>query len=155
MNIALINKIKILILNELSRRNTILKNNINSAIKNVEKIALNNKKNIENLVIPDNSSIEEIVNLAIAKIVSNAPEDLDTLKEIADYIESDKINAANINISIDSLTKTIQAEIDRAVAAEQDIESRLLFRNIKINESTGYLYIIYEAETPDEGDVPL
>ena len=87
MDIGLINKIKILILNELNRRNIILKNNINS--------------------------------------------------------------------SIDVLNKRIQAEIDRAIAAEQDIESKLLFRNIKLNEDTGYLYIIYEAETPDEGDVPL
>lgn len=169
MDNALINKIKVLILNELNKKNILLQRNISSVkdklindinnlafnVENIEKIALNNKELIENLIIPDNSSIEEIVNLAIAKIVADAPEDLDTLKEIADYIASDKTNAANINIAIDSLTKNLQAEITRAVAAEQSLESRLLFRNIKVNENTGYLYLIYEAETPDEGDIPL
>lgn len=33
----------------------------------------------------------------VAAIVDNAPEDFNTLKEIADYIASDKTNAANIN----------------------------------------------------------
>lgn len=32
----------------------------------------------------------------IAKVISDAPEDFDTLKEIADYIESDKTNAAKM-----------------------------------------------------------
>lgn len=86
MDIALINKIKILILNELNRRNIILKNNINS--------------------------------------------------------------------SINVLNKRIQVETDRAIAAEQDIKSKLLF-DIELNENTGYLYIIYGDETPDEGDIPL
>lgn len=172
MNNNSINRAKILIFNSL---NSLLRSSIasikskfindinklnsdisilNIHINDIEKIALNNKKLIENLVIPDNSSIESIINSSIAKIVADAPEDLDTLKEVADYIASDKTNAANIVIAIDSLTKNLQSEITRAIAAEQNIESRLLFRNIKINTDTGYLYLIYEAESPDEGDVP-
>lgn len=36
----------------------------------------------------------------IAEVVDNAPSDLDTLKEIADYIKSDKTGAAQMNTAI-------------------------------------------------------
>jgi hypothetical protein len=44
-----------------------------------------------------NEGVKNTVATEISKIVENAPADLDTLKEIADYIASDKTNAANIN----------------------------------------------------------
>lgn len=39
----------------------------------------------------------------VAKVIANAPEDYDTLKEIADYIASDKTGAAQINNAISAL----------------------------------------------------
>lgn len=42
-------------------------------------------------------SVRVIASEEVAKVVNSAPEDFDTLKEIADYIASDKTNAANIN----------------------------------------------------------
>ena len=48
----------------------------------------------------------------IADIIANAPADLDTLKEIADYIEADKTNAANIATSISNLTKALEGKAD-------------------------------------------
>lgn len=42
-------------------------------------------------------SVKKQVADAIAEVVANADEDFDTLKEIADYIASDKTNAASIN----------------------------------------------------------
>ena len=39
----------------------------------------------------------------VAKVVANAPEDLNTLKEIAEYIESDKTGAAELNNAISAL----------------------------------------------------
>lgn len=54
--------------------------------------------------------------------------------------------------SLLELTAALTAEINRAKAAEEYLESRLLFRNIKVDINTGQLYLIYEAETPDEGD---
>lgn len=54
--------------------------------------------------------------------------------------------------SLLELTAALTAEINRAKAAEEYLESRLLFRNIKVDINTGQLYLFYEAETPDEGD---
>lgn len=53
--------------------------------------------NIENNVIP------KAVAEGIAEVVANAPEDLDTLKEVADYIASDKTKAAEIEVAISNL----------------------------------------------------
>ena len=57
---------------------------------------------------------------AVAQIVANAPEDLDTLKEIADYIASDKTKAAEMEVKLDEVqAKAIElAEKDN----EQDGE---------------------------------
>lgn len=54
--------------------------------------------------------------------------------------------------SLLELTAALTAEINRAKAAEEYLESRLLFRNIKVDINTGQLYLIYEASSPDEGD---
>lgn len=59
--------------------------------------------------IPDVSAfvteetVDEKVDTAIAKVVADAPEDFDTLKEVADYIASDKTKAAEIEIAISNL----------------------------------------------------
>ena len=52
-------------------------------------------------------SIEAMIATAIAAIVANAPGDFDTLKEIADYIASDKTNAASMNNAISANTAAI------------------------------------------------
>lgn len=48
-------------------------------------------------------SVSKTVTDEIAKVVADAPSDLDTLKEIADYIASDKTNAADINNTLTAL----------------------------------------------------
>lgn len=48
----------------------------------------------------------------VAKIVANAPDDLDTLKEIADYIASDKTGAAQMVAKIDANAKAITKKVD-------------------------------------------
>lgn len=53
-------------------------------------------------------SVRKTVADAIARVVAGAPEDLDTLKEIADYIASDKSGAAEVAAAISSL-KTLTA----------------------------------------------
>ena len=59
--------------------------------------------------IPDVSSfvteetVDEKVATEIAKVVADAPEDFDTLKEVADYIASDKTKAAEIETAISNL----------------------------------------------------
>lgn len=56
-------------------------------------------------------SVDKKVADAIAAVVADAPEDFDTLKEIADYIASDKTNAATINNDISGL-KTKVASLE-------------------------------------------
>lgn len=53
-------------------------------------------------------SVRKTVAEAIARVVAGAPEDLDTLKEIADYIASDKTGAAQMAAAISAL-KTLTA----------------------------------------------
>ena len=48
-------------------------------------------------------SVSKTVADAIARVVAGAPEDLDTLKEIADYIASDKTGAAELAAAISQL----------------------------------------------------
>lgn len=59
-------------------------------------------------------SVDKKVADAIAGVVASAPEDLDTLKEIADYIASDKTGAAELNNAVSKNTQDI-------ANAQQDI----------------------------------
>ena len=76
------------------------------------------ENNITTLTGTGAGSIETMIATAIATIIANAPEDFDTLKEIADYISSDKINAANMNNAIAANTATIN-EIKAAWTIEE------------------------------------
>ena len=53
-------------------------------------------------------SVKKQVSDAIAGVVASAPEDLDTLKEIADYIASDKTGAAELNNKVSANTTAIE-----------------------------------------------
>ena len=74
-------------------------------------------------------SVRTIAAEEVAKVVANAPADLDTLKEIADYIESDKTGAAQMVTQIDANAKAISAEEKRAQNAEaalgEEIEKKV------------------------------
>lgn len=63
-------------------------------------------------------SIEAMIATAIAAVVANAPEDFNTLKEIADYIASDKTGAVNMNNAISANTAAIN-EIKAAWTIEE------------------------------------
>nr|DAG66186.1 MAG TPA: hypothetical protein [Caudoviricetes sp.] len=54
-------------------------------------------------------SVSKTVADAIARVVAGAPEDLDTLKEIADYIASDKTGAAQMAAAISQLQTLTEA----------------------------------------------
>lgn len=73
-------------------------------------------------------SVKKTVADAIARVVAGAPEDLDTLKEIADYIASDKTGAAELAAAISALktltaghTKSIE-DLDTTKADKADVE---------------------------------
>lgn len=64
-------------------------------------------------------SVKKTVADAIARVVAGAPEDLDTLKEIADYIASDKTGAAQMAAAISqlqTLTEEHTSDIGRNAA---------------------------------------
>ena len=62
----------------------------------------------------------------VAKVVAEAPEDFDTLKEVADYIASDKTKAAEIETKLadhDSAIESLEAkdeELEAAIAEKAD-----------------------------------
>ena len=98
-----------------------------------------NKTNIANLQSAINTlngastvegSVDKKVADAIADVVANAPEDFDTLKEIADYIASDKTSAATMNNDISAL-KTKVATIEENAEVNQNA-----FSNVTIGSTT-------------------
>lgn len=73
-------------------------------------------------------SVRKTVAEAIARVVAGAPEDLDTLKEIADYIASDKTGAAQMAAAISALntlaaghTKSIE-DLGKVKANKSEVE---------------------------------
>ena len=70
-------------------------------------------------------SIDYRVATAIAGVVADAPEDFDTLKEIAEYIASDKTGAAELSNAISKNATDIAAEVERAKAAEVALGERI------------------------------
>ena len=73
-----------------------------------------------NTIIADDAgkSARTIAAEEVAKVVAGAPADFDTLKEIAEYIESDKTGAAQMVTKIDANANAISAEAQRAQDAE-------------------------------------
>ena len=57
--------------------------------------------------------------------------------------------------SLVELTAQLAAEIKRAKAAEASLEAKLLPKNIKVDIDTGELYLIYESDSPDDGDIAI
>ena len=57
-------------------------------------------------------SVRRSIATAIGEIVANAPDDLDTLKEIADYIASDKTKASEIETAIAEIRLSAEASAD-------------------------------------------
>lgn len=78
-------------------------------------------------------SVKKSVADAIAGVVASAPEDFDTLKEIADYIASDKTGAADLNNAISANATAIANEKSRAELAESGLDTR-----VKAIEEAGF-----------------
>ena len=68
------------------------------------------------------SNFEAVVATEIAKVVASAPEDFDTLKEIADWIANDTTGAAKMANDIAANASAIVAEKERAEGAESDLQ---------------------------------
>ena len=91
-------------------------------------------------------SVKNTVITEIAKVVANAPEDLDTLKEIADWISSHENDASSMNSSIISNTSAInEIKNDYATKVELQEVVNKIPENIDISK-----LISYGTEDPDE-----
>lgn len=135
-------------INTETNRATAAEDTLDASIKeNAGKIAtLNGDSTVE-------GSVDSKVTKAIAKIVADAPEDFDTLKEVADYIAAHKTEAAELIVRVSKnesaigtlngteetagsvantvaaakteLTEQIATETTRATEAESDISSQI------------------------------
>ena len=95
------------------------------------------------LIIDDNT-VTTLAAAEVAKVVASAPEDLDTLKEIADYIASDKTNAANINNTLSEHTTSI-------AALETGKQDKLSVGNgISLSGASIDLYLSEYHKTPEK-----
>lgn len=85
-------------------------------------------------------SIEDIVSKEIAKVIASAPEDLDTLREIADFIEAEATEAAQIATKLDDHAERIKKLEDKNLDIVMMTESQYEMLPEKENK----LYFLYE-----------
>lgn len=69
------------------------------------------------------TSIPQAISDGIAEVVAGADADYDTLKEISDYIQSDKTGAAQLNNAVSDNAAAIIAERERAIAKETQLQN--------------------------------
>jgi hypothetical protein len=93
----------------------------------------NNTARLDVLEGEGEGSVKNAVAEGIAQVVADAPEDFDTLKEVSDYIASDKTKAAEIETSISNLNKKDKAHDD----ALQVVGNRVTIAEGKITELQG------------------
>lgn len=65
------------------------------------------------------------VNEAIEKVIGSAPEVLDTLEEIAKALGDDPNFASTITKKLAAITEDLNEEVDRAIAAEQALQTNI------------------------------
>ena len=72
----------------------------------------------------------------VAKIISGAPEDFNTLKELADWLSTHGTEAAKMNSDIKDNANAIAAEKNRAEAEEKKIRGEIATPDYNENDST-------------------
>jgi hypothetical protein len=87
----------------------------------------------------------DFISKEVSKIVANAPEDLDTLKEISDFIKSDSENAATIIKDMDSLNKRVDTIENNSyiILSESEYE--------QLENKEDRLYFLYDVE--EDGNI--
>lgn len=100
---------------------------INGAASTLEGRVAANEGAIEVLNGEGEGSVKKQVADAVAGVVASAPEDFDTLKEVADWIASDTTGAAKMQADIaklnggDTVEGSVAKQVKDAVAAEAEI----------------------------------
>lgn len=95
-------------------------------------------------------SVSKTITDKMAEVVANAPSDFDTLKEIADYIASDKTNAADINNTLTALKTRVyelgdfpSSGVAEAKAAEEAISRNpsISIIHYSVNHTTSHIIL--------------
>lgn len=94
-----------------------------AALKATDDIAKANQSAIATLNGEGPGSVSAKVAAGIAEVVAGAPEDFDTLKEVADWIASDTTGAAKMQADISSLKTTTADHETRLTTAEGEIDT--------------------------------
>lgn len=89
------------------------------------------------------SQIDSAVNNAISSIVAEAPENLDTLKEMSDWIASHQEDATQINSEITSIKNNLTNK-------QLDSEDTIFFKLMKLIYPIGSLYWSSNSTNPSE-----
>lgn len=103
------------------------KTEINGTISTLEDRVATNEGAIEVLNGEGEGSVKKQVADAVAGVVASAPENFDTLKEVADWIASDTTGAAKMQADIaklnggDTVEGSVAKQVKDAVAAEAEI----------------------------------
>jgi tRNA A58 N-methylase Trm61 len=89
--------------------------------------------------------LKEFIGKEVSKIVADAPEDLNTLKEISDFIKSDSANAAVIIKNIDSLDRRVDTIENNSyiILSESEYE--------QLENKEDRLYFLYDVE--EDGNI--
>ena len=102
----------------------------------------------------DQEAVQGLIDASIAALINSAPETYDTLKEIADYIASDKSAMETLNtaigkkvdkvsgkqLSTEDFTTALKNKLDAIAAEATKVESSNTNGNIKINGSETTVY---------------
>lgn len=112
------------------------KSRIDATATNVIKLT----KDLDILKGEGDGSIEDIVSKEIAKVIASAPENLDTLREIADFIEAEATEATQIATKLDDHAERIKKledkNLDIVIMTETQYEM--------LPEKENKLYFLYE-----------
>lgn len=81
--------------------------------------------NLSNKVTELESTIPSTIASEISKIVSDAPEDFDTLKEMSDWIAEHKDDASAMNSAIQSNKTNIETEIAERKSADTSLQNQI------------------------------
>ena len=111
-------------------------------IANLQEGIAENTRVLEILNGSGEGSIKDEVEKGIASAIASSPEDFEKLQEIADFIESDPLGAAELSTSVSSHeTRLSQIEEDfvRIVFMNEEEYNSLLNKNSEV------LYMLYDA----------
>ena len=111
-------------------------------IANLQEGIAENTRALEVLGGSGEGSIKDEVEKGIASVIASSPEDLEKLQEIADFIASDPLGAAELSTSVSSHeTRLSQIEEDfvRIVFMNEEEYDSLLNKNSEV------LYMLYDA----------